>query len=269
MIGAAKCATTTLWEHLRRHPQIFMASDKELRFFSRDDVFARGWAWYEPMFAGAGGKPAIGEGSTCYTKLAIFPNASGRIAECLPQAKLIYIVRNPIERIESYQRHLLARGHDVLSFDELLRHWPEAVDTSRYWRQISAYRAHFPDERILVLFFEELVKEPKAVLKRCFEFLRVDASLARPDLSLAVNASKDERMDGPLIRFVRKMPGVEPLKRAAPAVSKAIGSTLRRPMPDRPIWPARLRHQVIDQLADDTASILRHCGKPADFWQLD
>jgi hypothetical protein len=263
-----KCATTTLWTMLRRHPQVFMTlEEKEPGFFSRDEVFARGWPWYESLFFGSGNKLAVGEGTTGYTKKAIYPNASQRIASYLPDVKLIYIVRNPLERIESHWRHLLGRGERV-SFEDLLSR-PDVVDTSRYWRQISAYREHFEDEQILVLFFEDFVQDPGAVLERCFEFLGVDPSLGLTDSNLIVNASTDYGVDGPLIRFVRKLPGVESIKLAAPVFSKAVGAKLRRPMPEPPIWPAELRQQVIDQLADDSAMFLRHYDKPTDWWQLD
>ena len=102
LIGSQKCGTSTWWEILRRHPQIFMSAAKELDFFSHDYIYDRGWAWYETLFSGADGKLAIGEGSTAYTRKARFPETSCRIARHLPDAKLIYIVRNPIARIESY-----------------------------------------------------------------------------------------------------------------------------------------------------------------------
>jgi hypothetical protein len=269
VIGAMKSATTTLWEILRRHPQISMPAQKDLAFFCTDSQFARGWEWYEARFPVADGKLAIGECTVGYTKHVIFPDTSRRIATHLPDAKLIYIVRNPLERIESHWRHLLGRGHDVASFDEFLSSQPDVVDTSCYWRQIGAYRAHFPDEKILVLFFEEFVTNQQLVLKRCFEFLQVDPALGAADAKLAVNVSKGSRMDGSLIRFARKMPGVRSIKRAAPAISKAIGRTLRGPVPERPTWTAQQRRQLIDQLADDAASFLRHYGKPADWWQLN
>ena len=265
IIGAAKAATTTLWGVLRRHHQIFMPDIKEPVFFNRDEIYARGWDWYEALFSGAEGKLAIGEATTGYTKQMTFPKPSERIAKHLPDAKLIYIVRDPLERIESQWRHLLVRGHDV-SFEEFSC-LPDVIDISCYWRQISAYRTHFPDEQILVLFLEEFAKDREAVLKRCFAFLGVEPALGGLDLDVNMNVTKDERVDGSLIRFVRRMPGLESLKRAAPALTTAIGDKLRRPMP-HPKWPARVRQQVIDQLADDAALFLRHYGKPLDYWQL-
>src|SRR5258706_1394558 len=131
LVGAMKCATTTWWQILRCHPQIFMPADKEPGFFSWDDKYSRGWNWYEALFSDAEGKLAIGEASTFYTKQMLFPEASHRIARHLPDAKLIYVVRNPIVRIESHWRHLLSRGLN-LSLEELLRK-PDIVDISCYW----------------------------------------------------------------------------------------------------------------------------------------
>jgi Sulfotransferase domain len=267
LIGAMKCATTTLWQFLRRHPQIFMPHNKEPGFFSRDEVFSRGWTWYEAQFSRAGGRLAIGEGTTCYTKKMLYPAASERIAKHLPEAKLIYIVRNPIERIESHWRHELSRGRNI-PFEEVLRK-PDVIDTSCYWRQISAYRKHFSDEQILVLFVEDFVKAPEAVLKECLEFLNVDSALHGIDPKLAVNVSRNYRIDGSLIRVVRMLPGIQSIKHVAPAISKAIGWKLRRPMPERPRWPIALRRHVVDQLAADSALFLNHYGKPADWWQFD
>jgi hypothetical protein len=267
VIGAMKCATSTLWAHLNRHPQIFMASEKEPGFFCRDEVFARGWEWYESLFAGAEGKQALGEATNGYSMQMRFPMAARRIGEHLSCAKLIYIVRHPLQRIESHWRNMLILGHDT-PFDDLLSYWPDAVDTSSYWRQISAYRSHFPDEQILVLFYEELVTDADMVLKRCFDFLGVEP-LPLIDAALAVNVSSYQRIDGSLIRLIRNIPGVELLKQAAPQFSRAVGARLRRPMPDRPVWPAALRRQVIAQLAPDTAAFLGHYGKPAGWWQFD
>ena len=267
VIGAMKSATTTLWEGLRSHPQIFMPSRKEAWFFSRDDIFAEGWGWYEALFSEANAELAIGEASTCYTKQKTYPKAAPRIAEHLPEAKLIYIVRHPLERIESHWRHFLLRSHTV-TFDDLVR-TSDAIDVSCYWRQISAYRDHFSDDRILVVFFDDLIKDPGEVFERCFRFLGVDPSLTSVDPELAMHVSNTRRVDGQLIRLARKLPGFKSAKRAMPRISKTIGNTLRSPMPDHPAWSAELRRQVVDQIRDDTALFLRHYGKPADWWQLD
>jgi hypothetical protein len=67
VIGAHKCATTTVCTLLGQHPDAFMAEVKEVHFFSKDEVFGRGFAWYESLFDPAGSKKRIGEGRPTYT----------------------------------------------------------------------------------------------------------------------------------------------------------------------------------------------------------
>src|SRR5262245_53029682 len=101
LIGAPKAATTSLALLLGKHPQICIAKGKEPHFFSDDHVFARGMSWYESLFAHGRTRPAIGDASTSYARSGIFPNTVHRIVEHAPNARIIYSVRHPIDRIES------------------------------------------------------------------------------------------------------------------------------------------------------------------------
>jgi hypothetical protein len=174
VIGAPKCATTSLCFCLGLHPQVFVSRPKETFFFSHDEVWARGWGWYESLFAGSGGALARGEGTTVYAQTATYPKALPRIAEHLPHARILYIVREPYSRLESHWIELHSQGLTTLPFAEALRKEPELLDAARYGTQLEAYRAHFPDDRILVLFYEDYRERPHEVLERCFRFLGVD-----------------------------------------------------------------------------------------------
>lgn len=263
-----KCATTSLCDIFAAHPQMFVSDPKELDFFCYEEVFARGWSWYESVFAGAEGKLAVGEGSPNYTKLMLHPRAPERIAKHLPDAKLIYIVRHPLKRIESHWLHSIASGLDVAPLGEFLKRWPHMIDTSLYWKQISAYRRFYPDKHILVLFFEDLVKCPEQLLTRSYEFLGVNPALGGADPSRPSHVSAAARLDGPVIRFLQKIPVAHAVKRRAPKLAHNMMRRLRRPLPARPEWSAETRREVVKQLADDTAEFLRHYGKPADFWPM-
>ena len=175
--------------------------------------YLRGWAWYESLFLAAVGKLAIGEGSTGYTKELLHPHTAERIAKYLPEAKLIYIVRNPFHRIESHWLHSIACGLEVPPLREALKKWPHMVDISLYWKQISRYRQVYPDKQILVLFFEDFVKQPQAVVDQCYEYLGVDPNLAEADPAKASHVSANARIDGPIIRLLRRMPGGRSLKK--------------------------------------------------------
>jgi hypothetical protein len=269
VIGAMKCATTSLCDLFATHPQMFVCTPKEPEFFCDDAVFARGWGWYESLFAGAQEKIAVGEGSTSYTKQMRFPHAAERIAKYLPEAKLIYIARHPLMRIESHWLLRIAAGLDVSPFAEALKKSPHIVDTSLYWKQISRYRDFYPDENLLLLFFEDFVSNPHDIIKRAYRFLGVNPELATADPAQPKHVTADVRVDGAVIRLIQKLRGARALRNLAPELGRKVTTKLRKPLPNRPEWPPELRREVIQQLADDTAEFLKFCGKPSDYWKLE
>ena len=111
VIGAMKSGTTSLFHYLQAHPQVFMSPLKEVEFFVEEKNWRRGMDWYRAQFAGASpGALAIGEASTAYTKYPEYPGVPERIASSLPDARLIYILRDPIERIRSHYQHRVLSG---------------------------------------------------------------------------------------------------------------------------------------------------------------
>ncbi len=268
VIGAMKCATTSLFDALGRHPQVFVSSPKEPEFFCKDEIFARGWPWYESMFAGAGGRMAIGEGSTSYTKLLLFPRSAERVAAHLPDAKLLYIVRHPLARILSHWLHTAAEVPAMPPLAEALEKWPHLVDTSLYWRQIDAYRRFYPDDRILILLFEDFVERPAEVMRRCYEFLGVDPGLGEQDRFPAAHVSAQKRVDGTLIRRLQRVPLARRLKSLAPGVARRIMPMFRKPLAKRPEWPDGLRREVVAQVKPDADALLAFCGRP-NFWRFE
>jgi hypothetical protein len=267
VIGAQKCATTSLCDLIGQHPDVFMTTPKEPYFFSHEEVWARGWSWYESLFEGARGLSVAGEGSTTYTQCGLFPNAAPRVAEHLPQARLIYIVRDPLERIRSHWMHLRARGNrepDPLPVAVFKR--PEYVDNSMYWRQINRYRQSFADDRILVLFFEDFQKDPRRACHRAFEFLGVDPSFEPEDPERPRHVSAERREDGTLTGVVRRIPFFTRLRDAAPvAVREPLRLVLKRGLKERPPWTEESRAWVIGQLRDDALAFLKWCGRD-DLW---
>ncbi|HEX7244591.1 MAG TPA: sulfotransferase domain-containing protein [Solirubrobacterales bacterium] len=207
VIGAPKSGTTSLFEYLRDHPEIDLPPDKEAPYFSDDRIVGRlSWEEYLQRAFPAGGRSRLMGTITPHYMSPITGVAEGpdgrlptydehtlprRIHERLPSARLIAILRDPVERAYSHHIQETRLGHETRPFpvavDELLR--PEALADSRrqstrtncyvvlgeYGRLLSAYYDLFPHERILVLFTEELAREPRAVLERIYEFLAVDA----------------------------------------------------------------------------------------------
>ena len=120
-IGAMKCGTHSLHQYLDLHPEIAMSQRKELNFFLTEAKFAQGLEWYSAQIAGNG--TARGESSPNYSKCHMFPGVAERMHATLPDIKLIYLVRDPVERAVSHYVHFPAR----LSTQLGLSYWKMGV----------------------------------------------------------------------------------------------------------------------------------------------
>lgn len=111
VIGAHKCATTSLHYYLGLHPQISMSREKELNFFIKERNWYKGIEWYKSNFTT---KAMIyGESSPNYTNYPFFMGVPERMCSVVPEAKLIYIVRDPIDRVISHYVHNYANSHEI------------------------------------------------------------------------------------------------------------------------------------------------------------
>jgi hypothetical protein len=181
IIGAMKSGTTTLFEYLAQHPEIARSLRKEPNLFgkpgttrkTREARYPRLWPGFDP----ARHRYAM-EASTHYTKAPRHARAPLAISRLPQETRLVYIVRDPVERIESQLAHNIAQGrigHDVSWDHPALR---QAIDVSRYAHQLARYAKAMPDREILVLDFEELKRDPLAVTRRCVDFLGIDPGFA-------------------------------------------------------------------------------------------
>ena len=192
VLGAQKAGTTALYAYLRRHPQIAGPSWKEVSFFDRH--YARGEAWYRgnfPNLARTRGK-LVGEASPSYL---FHPLAPERVRALVREARLVALVRNPVDRALSHYNHEVALGRESLSFedalgaeDERLRGeearlvadppyfsrawWSHTYKArGRYAEQLERWFDVFPREQLLVLSSDELGAEPARAHAQVLEFL--------------------------------------------------------------------------------------------------
>jgi hypothetical protein len=270
VIGAMKCATSSLCGYLERHPDVFMVRRAEPNFFSHDANWARGPEWYAQFFAGRGTQALCGEGSNEYTMEALHPRSAERMRAFCPEVKLIYLVRDPVERIVAswIQKRTDQRDAIPPTLDRAVAEMPDHfINESLYWRQIGRYRDHFPDEQILIGFMEDLMADRAAFMARIGTFLGIapEAGEIRH-----ANPSSAKRVPSPLYSAVRRMPGVKSAVRLFPNKPKV---WLRRtlfstPASNRPQFSPDTLARLEAMLAEDSAALLRHCGKPADFWPV-
>lgn len=216
IIGAMKAGTTSLYHYLRGHPQVFMTDVKELHYFVEAKNLSRGLAWYERQFAGAAEARAIGEASPDYTKYPIHEGVPKRMADVLPDAQLIYLLRDPVERIRSHYLHDVARGRETRPIVDAVTGNLHYLAPSRYALQIEQYLEYYPLERMLLLPSEHLRRDRAVALAQVFRFLGVDPGWSPPDDEREYNTTEAKKPPGALMRAGRRLPGASQLRRLAP-----------------------------------------------------
>jgi hypothetical protein len=193
VIGAERCGTSSLHRYLRSHPQVFMSEKKELNFFVAEREWRRGRSWYERQFPTDA--PVRGESSPAYTAYPVFSGVPARLAALVPDAQLVYLVRDPVERTISAIHLARALGIDQRPAAEALSDLDKSpyVAQSRYATQLEQYIAHFPAEAIAVVDSAELRSRPVETMRRIFRFLNVDENFWSPVMELERNTARRRR----------------------------------------------------------------------------
>ncbi len=191
IIGAMKCGTSTLQAQLGEQPGILMTTPKEPNFFSDDEIFARGGDWYSALFEGARPGDLKGEASTHYTKQPTYSQTVDRLVAAAPNAKLIYLMRHPIDRLVSHYIHEWTMGAVAKSLDDAADPAAPYVAYGQYYRQLAPYIERYGKECILPVFLERMNVVPEAELRRVARFLGHAGEVAwRHDLG-SQNVSRD------------------------------------------------------------------------------
>jgi sulfotransferase family protein len=191
ILGAQKAGTTALYAYLRWHPEITGPSFKEVSFFDRH--YAHGERWYRAHMP-VRRSGVVGEASPSYL---FHPLAPERVARMLPEARLIALLRNPVDRAFSHYQHEVALGREPLTFEEALAREDERMQgelermladpsyfshawwnytyaaRGRYAEQLERWHAAFPREQVLVLLTDDLAADTAGTYRRTLEFLGV------------------------------------------------------------------------------------------------
>lgn len=185
--GVQKSGTTSLHYFLSKHPEIFIPQvPEELHFFDLDENYSKGLDWYMSCFSEWRGEAIIAQTSPLYIYQ---PDVPARIKEFNPDAKFIFILRNPIDRAYSHYWNSVRFGYENLSFEQALDQEKERIiqnsnfrrtysyfDRGIYTEQLLRYYELFPRENILILLFEQLKKSYVDIGNLCGDFLDIDPS---------------------------------------------------------------------------------------------
>jgi hypothetical protein len=260
-IGPDKAGSTWLDAVLRTHPQVYVATARDLYFFDR--YFDRGLAWYARHFKRARPQHTV-VAEICHDYL-FDPRAAQRILETLPDVRLMVCLREPVARAFSSYLHMCRHGLVRTDFETALTEVGELIDNGAYWRHLSPYLELFGRDRIYIALFDDLRADPRSFIDGLTDWLgisrmeltpeqlepRREASTARSrPLALFVKRSallaRELRLDT-LIGIVKRSPVVQR------ALYRPIGSD--RPSPS----PAAVRH-IRSALAGDLASLDDNLG---------
>ena len=242
IIGAMKCGTSTLHRYVAHHPNVVEGHTKELDFFSTESNFERGQEWYNGVFTGWQPGQLRIDSSPNYTKRQLWPTPSERLAAANPQAKLIFLMREPISRMRSHYLHSLAAGREHRPIDVVLSDLDNhIVQTTRYWWQLEPFFDRFDRSQILLLRFDDLVKESKATVTKTLSFLGLDDVRELPEVNQ--NPTDIKKYPTTLARIL-------PMKRSRGLLRRIHPRLAERPLPNPQVSDSVTR-SVRDYLRDD------------------
>ncbi len=273
IIGAMKCETTSLRYYLRAHPEIAMAPGG-LNFFVDEGNWHRGPAWYGAQFGTAAVR---GDTSPRYANYPLTREVPERMHALLPDAKLLYIVRDPIERLVSHYCHYYAAGEEHRPLVDALRDVdgdPERnpyVCRGLYFMQLERFLHWYGPDRILVCYQDDLRENRLATLQRIFRFLGVDTAFTSPGFGHMSHRTADKRRLNAVGRRLQHARVLRALAAARPqayrGVDRLLTSTFGRRVP-RPTLPPDLREKLIGLYRDDARRVCAFVGGARPPWSV-
>jgi hypothetical protein len=289
IVGAVKAGTSSIFRYMRQHPEIHTSSRKEPSFFlfdssvpdfqgPGDHIFYRNVVVsledYEALFAGAGNKKAVGEASASYLHDESAPR---RISNLIPGAKIIVVLRNPIERAYSHYWMYRSTGREretfaaALDLEEQRRrmNWAPGWQYSRiglYSNHISRYLSFFPKEQCLFALYDELDHDPVAFMKKVFAFLEVDDSFVS-DMKVKYNVAG--RSDSRLVNFLltSRHPIRQSIKNMIPSrLRYQLTTRLRQKYLTKPTMPEECRERLKSLYHHDILKLEKLLQRPLGHW---
>lgn len=269
--GFSKCGTTTLCELLSQHPQIAIPQ-KEPGYFAQH--FGLGVGWYAELFRTVPPGVLRGDASTTYSSAEYVDVASIRLGSRFPGLKCIFIARHPLTRLESSFRQMHHTGHlfgvsAERDLETTLAKLPNMIADTRYWQLLNRYRRFFPDENLLVLFLEDLARQPEVEVRRCFKFLGLDPQVPLTGLNRRSNPGQAKEYDTAAMRFIRRHRWLRLFwnrldRDRRNQLARRLG--LRRRFARPVACSAAAMEKIRRDVAGDSEQLLAYAGKPSDFW---
>ncbi|WP_206881476.1 sulfotransferase family protein [Alicyclobacillus mali (ex Roth et al. 2021)] len=290
IVGAAKAGTSSLDRYLSQHPDIYIPPKKEAHFFSIPDFperftgpgdegmnlyTIRDEAAYLKLFDGVRGERAVGEASVFYL---FYPGTAQRIYDAHPDAKILIMLRNPVDRAFSAYMHLVRDERETLSFRESLAKEEERIrqhyEPLWYYRAVGLYAAQvkryldvFGRDQVKVILFEDFARDPVQVVRDCCAFLGVSTDFV-PDTSIRHNESGVPKSRS-LYNFIAKPNALkEMVKPFIPAaVRERLGNQAKSMVLGRMEMEPDLREELTEFFAPDVARLEALIHRDLSAWR--
>lgn len=270
IIGAMKCGTTSLYHYLKSHSQIGVSEIKETNYFIEERNYSKKVEWYKSQFKGD--FRIYGEASPNYTKAHLFDGVPERMHELIPAVKLLYILRDPVDRIISHYTHNYGTGVESSSIDTLLtdeQKFNHYVMSSRYYWQIQKYLEYFPEKQILIISSDKLRTERGSTLQEIFQFLDVDNDLDKEKLNQKFGTTSQKTRKGKVARYLFDNSFMNFLKEKVSTnfkrrIRKKILPPLKKPSQIDP----DLKNKLKEAVQSDVTALRSFTGKPLKEWSV-
>lgn len=221
IVGGQKCGTTSLAGQLAQLEEVNFCREKEPHFFSKTNSVEDNLSSYFSLYEACEGT-LLGEASTTYSFVDEYPETPERLYQHNPALKVVFLLRDPVARIESHFNHRLRNGTIANRPSDSVGKHPCFIERSLYARQLEAYLAVFPKEQIKVLFFEDYIKQPYIVLSQVCEFLSLEIpdedslNLRAQNVSDASLKFSDKPLAKAIFKLIERLPFAYKLSRFLP-----------------------------------------------------
>jgi hypothetical protein len=270
VIGAAKCGTTSLFMYLSEHPQISACSMKEPNFFGWDSNWGKGLSWYTNLWPWDPKMHKIAlEASTFYTLQN--PNLSHeivkRISSIQADFKFIYIMRNPIERIESHYTHAFSENWELANKPLNQKIDNRLIENTKYASRLANYYKIFASEDILLLNFEDLRLKPLKVLVQICSFLEIDTNYQFQNTETIYNPSRGKVRNHPMWNSLRRINALESLGKYIPSqYKKSLRNRIGKKIEQRFRLTPKQQDFILNELRDDYRKLSLEYGFDVSCW---
>lgn len=281
LLGAQKAGTTTLAFLLGQHPHITVSQPKEPHFFTHN--WDRGLGWYKTKFPNPSNSVCL-DASTSYSMAPltkghgrsarnnVFENVPEKAFSTNPEAKFIYLIRDPVERTYSGYWHSVRTGRENAEFESALLSNPSYLDISDYSGQLMLWLDRFPLDSFFFVRFEDLSAEPEQTTRECYEFLGVDRESSSIRLDSAKNQTRQvggmgRRLNNLIAEHRNLRDKLDPLRSFVPEGVKTRLESLRFGTEPVPPMEEADRDFLIEYFRDRNQRLEKLIGIPLDGWR--